>query len=129
MSSSLTKKMAAVTLGLAGLAGVSLGGATPANAGIYECPTSTVCLFTGNWFTGLRQDISGFSKYADLNASQHDNTTSWVNANKWASMGIGEWRNGRQFIAQVLPPGWVEEDLRYGVKPSFNNMADFIVMR
>ena len=129
MSLATVSKGAALAATTALGIGLLLGpGADSANAGVYGCPTSTVCLFTGNWFTGERQDISGYSQYANVNSAQHDNTTSWINANRWATMGIGEWRNGSRFIAQKLPPGWYESDLRYGVKPSFNNMADFIVM-
>lgn len=129
MSSTTVRKGAALVATTALSFGLLVGpGADSASAGVYGCPTSTVCLFTGNWFTGERQDISGYSKYANVNSAQHDNTTSWTNANRWATMGIGEWRNGSRFIAQKLPAGWYEPDLRYGVKPSFNNMADFIVM-
>lgn len=128
MSSRRTTTLGALTA-VAGLSVGLLTATAPASqAAIMGCPTLTVCLYTGNWFTGETQHISGYSKYANLNSAQHDNTTSWTNANKYARMGIGEWRNGKQHIAQKLDPGWYESDLRYGVSPSFNNMADFIVM-
>ncbi|ORC24362.1 hypothetical protein A7979_10235 [Rothia nasimurium] len=75
-------------------------------------------------FGGSRQDISGFAAYTDLNGQLHDKASSWVNANRWVSMGIGEWRNGKQFIGQVLPAGWYENNLH--TNANFGDKADFV---
>ena len=89
MSSRRTTTLGALTA-VAGLSVGLLTATAPASqAAIMGCPTSTVCLYTGNWFTGETQHISGYSKYANLNSAQHDNTTSW--------------------LTQISTPGWVLE--------------------
>lgn len=114
--------------GLVAVAGLSLGlltAAAPASqAAVFHCPTSTVCVHSDNYFGGARQDISGFAPYTDLNGHLHDKASSWVNANRWTAMGIGEWRSGKKFIGQILPAGWYENNL--GRNAGFDNKADFV---
>ncbi|WP_272878616.1 peptidase inhibitor family I36 protein [Rothia nasisuis] len=98
--------------------------APASQAAVFHCPTSTVCVHANIGFGGSRQDISGFAAYTDLNGQLHDKASSWVNANRWVSMGIGEWRNGKQFIGQVLPAGWYENNLH--TNANFGDKADFV---
>lgn len=115
--------------GLVAVASLSLGLLTvtspAAQAAVFHCPTSTICVHADNNFGGARQDISGFAAYTDLNGHLHDKASSWINANRYVSMGIGEWRRGSgEFIAQTLPPGWYEDNL--GRNANFDNKADFV---
>lgn len=114
--------------GLATVAGLSLGllsVATPASqAAVYHCPTSHVCVHSDNYFRGAQQTINGHSHYTNLNGQLHDKASSWINANRYAYMQIGEWHNSRMVIGQTLPPGWYENNL--GRNASFNDRADWV---
>lgn len=108
---------------IAALGGVALGG-VPAQASIYNCATSAVCVYQGEYYAPLSQSLSGFTSYSDLNSNLHDQASSWINACNSQTFGIGEWRSGQRFIGQILPAGWVED--RLGPNANFNDKADFV---
>lgn len=87
------------------------------------CPSKNVCVYQDSYRRGTPQIISGFDNYTNLNGDLHDRASSWTNANDFTSEAIGEWRNGAEYIGQVLPPGWYEDDLR---SVNFNDKADFV---
>lgn len=104
--------------------------AVPAQASVLSCPTSNVCVYAeANFLTGgsyAWQKTSGFSAYADLAPGIHDRASSWINANNSQHMGIGEWVNGGQFIAQRLNAGWKDNNLS---DIGFNDRADFVLQQ
>jgi hypothetical protein len=112
---------------VAALAGVALGG-VPAQASIYGCSTSTVCVYSNEYYNqnqaGDSQWASGFTSYTDLNSRLHDQASSWINACNSQAFVIGEWRNGSRFNGEYLPAGWVED--RLGPNANFNDMADYV---
>lgn len=108
---------------VAALAGVALGG-VPAQAAIYGCATSTVCVYQGEYFAPQSQSLSGFTSYSDLNSNLHDQASSWINACNSQGFVIGEWRNGQRYNGQYLPAGWVED--RLGPNANFNDKADYV---
>ncbi|MDJ0459819.1 hypothetical protein PUN71_021660 [Arthrobacter sp. NQ7] len=115
-----TAGMAALTA----VAGVALGGALPAHADIYQCPTSTVCVYQNEYYGGVGQTISGFASYTDVNSQEHDQVSSWINACINQPFVIGEWRYGSRYTGEYLAPGWVED--RLGPNAGFNDMADYV---
>lgn len=106
-----------------GLASCMVAVAPSASATVLGCPTSNVCVYQHARRGGSSQVINGYNGYTDLAPALHDRASSWTNANLRASEGIGEWRRGRQFIGQVLPPGWYEDNLK---SVNFNDVADFV---
>ncbi len=119
-SHKLGKLLLATTLGI----GATIATVPASQASVYGCPTSTVCVHSDIRFTGAEQRISGYSWYTDLYSSLHDRASSWINANRYSTEAIGEWRGGHKYIAQVLPAGWYEDNL--GKNAGFDNKADFI---
>lgn len=120
---SLKKVASSLAATVAVGSGTLIVAAPAADAAVFNCPTSTVCVYehTGLW--GNQQNISGYAAYTDLNGHLHDKASSWINANVRTSMAIGEWRSGRQHIGQVLPPGWYEDNLH---NVNFGDKADFV---
>ncbi|MFF2243309.1 peptidase inhibitor family I36 protein [Arthrobacter sp. NPDC058130] len=111
-------------LAVAGLVTAGIAGAVaPAQASVFGCATSTVCVYTGTNESGAHQDISGFAGYVDLNSTIHDHANSWINANNTRKMLIGEWRSGSYYVGQVLNAGWYEPNLG---SVGFANAADFV---
>ncbi len=123
MKSLISMKLLAGSLVACGLASSLVIGAPPASATVLGCPTSNVCVYEHARRGGSSQVINGYNGYTDLSRALHDRASSWTNANVRASEGIGEWRRGRQFIGQTLPPGWYEDNLK---SIRFNDMADFV---
>lgn len=87
------------------------------------CPSKNVCVYQDSYRRGTVQIISGFNNYTNLNGYLHDKASSWTNANDITPEAIGEWRKGAEYIGQVLPAGWYEDDLR---SVNFNDKADFV---
>lgn len=109
---------------IAALGGVALGGVVPAQASVYGCSTSTVCVYQNEYYGGAAQSASGFTGYTDLNSQLHDQASSWINACNSQGFVIGEWRNGSMYNGEYLPAGWVED--RLGPNANFNDMADYV---
>lgn len=124
MPSSHAKKAIAVAGGALTLLSASLAGGSPADAATtMGCPGKHVCVYQDSHRQGTAQIISGFNKYTNLNRDLHDKASSWTNANDITPEAIGEWRNGQEYIGQVLPPGWYEDNLQ---TVNFNDKADFV---
>jgi hypothetical protein len=117
-------------VGVAGLAaisalgGVALGGVAPAQADVFYCATSTVCVYQNEYMAWVSQGLSGYAGYSDLNAQLHDQASSWINACNTQAFVIGEWRNGSRYTGEYLPAGWYED--RLGPNAGFDNMADYV---
>ena len=98
-----------------------------------NCSFRHVCVWEHSNFRGVRQEISGFADYTDLNGSLHDRASSWTNANESTREYIGEWRNtryGRKAVALAyLDPGWSGTNLQHDVhydRTDSNDQADFV---
>ena len=114
----MTGVIAGAALGI-----VAFGGAAPAQAGVYNCPTSIVCVYEYKARGGLYSNESGFSPYSNLLHNLVDNGESWINACNSQHFVIGDWVNGKAVNGQHLPPGWWETDL---ATVSFANRADYV---
>lgn len=99
------------------------GGAAPAQAAIYNCPTSFVCTYQGYGLGGQWDNSNGYNSYTNLTYVTKDKAMSWANACNNQHFIIGDWRNGTAYNGQHLPPGWYEEDLR---TVNFAKVADYV---
>lgn len=124
MISSLFRKVMTVGLVTSGAVGGLVATSGPAEARVFGCPTHYECVYQHSGLRGESQVISGYVPYADLDSRLHDRVSSWANANRNTYIGIGEWRFGKQYIAQTLPPEWYEASLR---SVNFNDKADFVM--
>ncbi|WP_082470301.1 peptidase inhibitor family I36 protein [Curtobacterium sp. S6] len=123
MIASWFRKVITVGLVAGGAAGGLVVTSAPAQAHVYSCPTHYECVYEHNNLTGAVQMVSGYLGFADMTPIMHDNVSSWANANIHALIGIGEWRGGHKYFAQVLKPGWYEPNLG---SIGFNDRADFV---
>jgi hypothetical protein len=115
----LKKLGAAVVAGLA-IAAVS---AAPAHAASYTCDAHSVCLWQDITYGGQRQEVSGYSQYTDLNASLHDQASSWGSSNGSQVMCVINWVGGSFEILATLNPG----NRTPWVGPTINDKADAVV--
>lgn len=99
------------------------GGAAPAQAGIYNCPTSMTCVYEAKGRGGLYDNSWGFSPSTNLTDRTLNKASSWINACNNQHFVIGDWINGKAVIGQHLPPGWWETDLS---TVNFNDRADYV---
>ena len=94
-----------------------------------HCPFRHTCIWSDSVFRGDLQITSGFSHYTDLNGGLHDRASSWVNANEYTTMWLGEWVNGRHdwnhlVWGSAVWAGYKETNL---IHSGFNDRADFVV--
>ncbi|MFW0178459.1 peptidase inhibitor family I36 protein [Rothia sp. P7208] len=121
--SSLAKKTLAASGVAVALGTGSLVSLPAANASVYACPTSNVCVYEHEWFHGASQTISGYATYTDLVGGLHDRVTSWINANRYATEYLGDRSWWGQEETRYLPAGWYEHNLS---NSGFNDRADYV---
>ena len=101
--------------------------------GVIDCEFRHVCVWEHEEFQGVKQQISGFSPYTDLNGALHDRASSWTNANGVTTECLGDWRSSwysRKAVAlSYLKAGWsgtnLQDDIHYDGTDS-NDQADFV---
>ena len=92
--------------------------------GVWNCDHQHVCVWEHANFNGYKNQFSGFNHYSYIYTPQlNRKVSSWMNANNYTVMWLGEWRGQKAVGGAYIPAGYRGTNLQ---DDNFNDRAQFV---